>query len=135
LCWPSRKHITIGLVVLVLILFAGPLTLFIGKLRETKRRGDFIYGALASEVGRQFEQHSLKREKDADEEAPNSPDFSSTADLYGAVANVYGMKDFPFGLRNLGLLVAVALAPFAPVALLVMPLNEIIKDLAKMLSL
>lgn len=129
------KHIVIGLVVFVLILFAGPLTLFIGKLRETKRRGDFVYGAMAGEVGRQFERHWLKREKVADEEAQNAPDFSSTSDLYGIVANVYGMKDFPFGLRNLGLLVAVALLPFVPVALMVMPLTQIIKDFAKMLSL
>ena len=45
------------------------------------------------------------------------------------------MKDFTFGLRSLGLLIAVTLAPFAPVALMVMPLIEIIKDFAKMLSL
>jgi hypothetical protein len=129
------KHIVIGLAVFVLILFAGPLTLFIGKLRETKRRGDFIYGALASEVGRQFEHDCLTRERGANEEAPNAQDFSLHSNIYGIVANVYGMKDFPFGLRNLGLLVAVALLPFAPVALMVMPLNVIIKDFAKMLSL
>jgi hypothetical protein len=129
------KHIAIGLVVFVLILFAGPLTLFIGKLRETKRRGDFVYGALASEVGRQFEHDCLNRERGANEEAQNTQDFSLHSNIYGVVANVYGMKDFPFGLRNLGLLVAVALLPFAPVALMVMPLNVIIKDFAKMLSL
>jgi hypothetical protein len=129
------KHIVIGLAVFVLILFAGPLTLFIGKLRETKRRGDFIYGALASEVGRQFEHDCLTRERGANEEAPNAQDFSLHSNIYGIVANVYGMKDFPFGLRNLGLLVAVALLPFVPVALMVMPLNVIIKDFAKMLSL
>jgi hypothetical protein len=129
------KHIAIGLVVFALILFVGPLTLFIGKLRETKRRGDFAYGALAGEVGRQFERRWLNRERGADEESPNAPDFSTANDLYGIAANVYGMKDFPFGLRNLGLLVAVALLPFAPVALIVMPLTEIIKDFAKMLSL
>jgi hypothetical protein len=129
------KHIVIGLVVFVLILFVGPLTLFIGKLRETKRRGDFVYGALASEVGRQFEHDCLNRERGVDEEAPNAQDFSSAANIYGIVANVYGMKDFPFGLRNLGLLIAVTLAPFVPVALMVMPLTKIIKDFAKMLSL
>jgi hypothetical protein len=129
------KHIAIGLVVFVLILFVGPLTLFIGKLRDTKRRGDFEYGAIAGVVGRQFERDCLKRERGADEEAPNEQDFSSAANTYGIVANVYGMKDFPFGLRNLGLLVAVALLPFAPVALMVMPINVIIKDFAKMLSL
>jgi hypothetical protein len=129
------KHIAIGLVVFDLILFVGPLTLFIGKLRETKRRGDFEYGAMAGEVGRQFERDCLKRERGADEEAPNAEDFSSAANIYGIVANVYGMKDLPFGLRSLGLLVAVALLPFVPVALMVMPLNVIIKDFAKMLSL
>jgi len=129
------KHIVIGLVVFALILFVGPLTLFIGKLRETRRRGDFVYGALASEVGRQFEHDCLNRERGANEEAPNPQDFSLHSNIYGIVANVYGMKDFPFGLRSLGLLIAVTILPFVPVALMVMPLAEIIKDFAKMLSL
>jgi cytochrome c oxidase assembly factor CtaG len=129
------KHIAIGLVVFVLILFAGPLTLFIGKLRETKRRGDFVYGALATEVGRQFEHDCLNRERGANEEAQNTQDFSLHSNIYGVVANVYGMKDFPFGLRGLGLLIAVTLMPFVPVALMVMPLKVIIKDFAKILSL
>jgi len=129
------KHIVIGLVVFALILFVGPLTLFIGKLRETRRRGDFVYGALASEVGRQFEHDCLNRERGANEEAPNPQDFSLHSNIYGIVANVYGMKDFPFGLRSLGLLIAVTILPFVPVALMVMPLTEIIKDFAKMLSL
>ncbi len=129
------KHITIGLVVFVLILFVGPLALFIGKLRETRRRGDFEYGALAGEVGRQFEHDCLNREKGANEEPPNAQDFSLHSNIYAVVANVYGMKDFPFGLRSLGLLIAVTLLPFVPVALMVMPLTEIIKDFAKMLSL
>src|SRR5499427_2719394 len=90
------KHIAIGLVVFVLILFVGPLTLFIGKLREAKRRGDFAYGTLAGEVGRQFEHDCLNRERRSDEEAPNAQDFSSAANIYGIVANVYGMKDLPF---------------------------------------
>src|SRR5262244_2137578 len=129
------KHIVIGLVVFVLILFVGPLALFIGKLRETRRRGDFEYGALAGEVGRQFERDCLNGERGAYEEGPNAQDFSAPANIYAIVANVYGMKDLPFGLRNLGLLIAVALLPFLPVALMVMPVTEIIKDFAKMLSL
>jgi hypothetical protein len=129
------KHIAIGLVVFELILFAGPLALFIGKLRETRRRGDFEYGALVGEVGLQFERDCLNRERGGYEEGPNAQDFSSAANIYGIVANVYGMKDLPFGLRNLGLLITVALLPFTPVALMVMPLAEIIKDFAKMLSL
>src|SRR5262249_31448621 len=74
------KHITFGLWVRVLCLFAAPLPLFTGKLRETKRRGDFVYGALAGEVGRQFERDRFKRERALDDEGPNAPDVSSTAD-------------------------------------------------------
>jgi hypothetical protein len=129
------KHIAIGLVVFALILFVGPLALFVGKLRETRRRGDFEYGALAGEVGRQFERDCLNRGRGVDAEGPNAQDFSAASNIYGIVANVYGMKDFPFGLRNLGLLIAVTLLPFGPVALMLMPLTEIIKDFAKMLSL
>src|SRR5215475_2190404 len=129
------KHIVMGLVVFVLILFVGPLTLFIGKLREAKRRGDFAYGTLATEVGRQFERDWLNRERGANEEGPNKQDFSLHSNIYSVVANVYGMKDFPFGLRSLGLLIAVTLLPFVPVALMVMPITEIMKDFAKMLSL
>src|SRR5215470_12469613 len=129
------KHIAIGLVVFELILFVGTLTLFIGKLRETRRRGDFECGAMAGEVGRQFERDCLHHERGAYEEGPNAQDFSAPAKIFAIVANVYGMKDLPFGLRNLGLLIAVALLPFLPVALMVMPVTEIIKDLAKMLSL
>ena len=129
------KHITIGLVVFVLILFAGPLTLFIGKLRETRRGGDFVYGALVGDVGHQFERHWPGRERSVDEEGLNAPDVSSTADLYGIAANVYAMKDLPFGWKNLALLVVITLLPFGPVALMVIPINEILKDLAKILSL
>jgi len=91
--------------------------------------------SLASEVGRQFEHDCLNRERGANEKAPNEQDFSLHSNIYGIVANVYGMKDFPFGLRSLGLLIAVTLLPFVPVALMVMPLNVSIKDFAKMLSL
>src|SRR5262244_739594 len=123
------KHVAIGLVVFELILFVGPLTLFIGKLRETRRRGDFEYGAMAGEVGRQFERDCLNHERGAYEEGPNTQDFTSTEKFYRIVANVYGMKDLPIGLRNLGLLIAVAFLPFLPVALMVMPLTVIIRDL------
>src|SRR5262245_41652367 len=94
------KHIVIGLVVFVLILFVGPLTLFIGKLRATKRRGDFVYGALASEVGRQFERDCLNSVRGAYEEGPNAQDFASGANIYGRVGEGYGVKYLPVGVGD-----------------------------------
>jgi len=62
------------------------------------------------------------------------PDFSSTVDLYGVVANVYEMKELPFSLRNLGMLVAPALFPLVPAAMLVMPVKEVFEALLKLIQ-
>ncbi len=127
------KTVVIELVVFILILFAGPLTVFIRKLRSAKQRGIFQYGALAGDVGRQLEKKWLKRANGADDGALGTTDFSTTVDLYGIAANVYEMKELPFGLKELGFLIATALLPFVPVALMAIPLKEIIDHLAKLL--
>jgi hypothetical protein len=127
------KHVAVGLVVFVLALSAGPLTVFVRKLRAAKRRGTFEYGALGCAVGRQFERKWLGRAGGVDESALDAPDFSATTDLYQVVANVYEMESLPFGLKSLSELVAMTLLPFVPVALMAVPLDVIIKDIAKLL--
>jgi hypothetical protein len=127
------KNGIIALLIFVLILFVGPLLVFMKKLYMARRRGIFEYGALAGEVGLQFERKWLNREGGVDEGALDVPDFSSTVDLYQVVANVYEMKYLPFDLKNLGMLVATMLLPFVPVVLMIIPLEEIIKDLVKLL--
>ena len=127
------KNLAVGLVGFVLALFAGPLVVFMRQLRGAKRQGTFEYGALAGDLGRQFEHKWLRPAGGVDGGALDVQDFSATTDLFSIVANVYEMKDLPFGLRNLGFLAAGALLPFVPVALLVIPLKEVIKGLAKLL--
>jgi len=90
----------------------------------------FEYGTLAGHVGKQFEQKWLQ--KPIDEGALDVPDFSSTVDLYGAVANVYEMKELPFSVRNLGMLIVPALLPLLPAAMLVMPVKEVFEALLKL---
>jgi hypothetical protein len=125
------KGIAIGLAVIVVILFVGPLVVYIPTLRRAHHRGIWEYGALAGNVGGEFEQKWLRRP--IDESALDVPDFSSTTDLYGIVANVYEMKEVPFGLKNVGLLVVAALVPLIPAALLVMPLKDILQDIVKLI--
>jgi hypothetical protein len=123
----------IGLVSLVLILFVGPLLVFMRRLGEARRRGAFEYGALAGEVGRQFERKWLNRASGVDEGALDVPDFSSTTDLFQIVANTYEIKDIPLRLTSLAHLVVAALLPFVLVLPLVMPLKDVITGLAKLL--
>lgn len=127
------KHVAGGLIVFVLILSAGPLTVFVRKLREAKRRGTFEYGALGWSLGRQFERKWFGRAGGVDEGALEAPDFSATTDLYQVVSNVYEMKAFPFDLKSLAEPVTATLLPFVPVALMAVPLDVVLEDITKLL--
>jgi len=127
------RNVTIGLLVFILILSAGPLTIFTAKLRATKRRGIFEYGALARAMGQQFEQKWIGRVKPVDESALSEPDFSAMTDLYQTAGNVYEMKNIPFGLRSLVEIVCATLLPFALVALMAVPLDLFLERIVKLL--
>lgn len=128
------KNLLIGLLILLPILFAGPLTIFFKKLRETKRLGIFAYGALARTVGTQFEERWTRHKGSADESSLQVQDFSATTDLYAVAENVYEMREVPFTLRDLiGPVGIAAMLPFLPVVLLAMPLEMIIRGLVKLL--
>jgi hypothetical protein len=128
------KNLVIGLLVFLLVLFAGPLTIFIKKLRETERRGFLEYGALARAVGREFEAKWLAQNSIVNEKSLEVPDFSATTDLYAVTANVYALRSLPFTLRDLiGPIGVSALLPFIPLVLLAMPLDVILRALVKLL--
>ena len=128
------KYLAIGLIVFLVILFAGPLTIFLKTLRATKRRGIFEYGALARTVGAQFEAKWLRQKESIDQTPLEVQDFSATTDLYSVVNNVYGMRDVPFTLRDLiGPIGVAAMLPFIPLALLVMPVEAILRGAVKLL--
>jgi hypothetical protein len=128
------KNLAIGLLVFLLILFVGPLTIFLKKLRETKMRGVFEYGALAGAVGTQFEAKWLRQNGSLDETPLGVPDFSATTDLYAVTANVYAMRVVPFNARDLiGPILISAMLPFLPLAMLVLPLKVIIRGLVKLI--
>jgi hypothetical protein len=126
-------HLIGALVVGVAALFSGPLLIFSGKLLQTKRRGILTYGALASGEGQQFERKWLNRAESLDDSVLEVPDFSATTDLYQVVTNVYEMGIVPLDLKNLIPLVTATLLPFVPVALMAVPLDVLLQQLAKFL--
>jgi len=120
--------------VFLVVLFAGPLTIFVKKLRQTKTRGIFEYSALTQAVGTQFEASWLRQEGVVDETSLHVQDFSATTDLYSIADNVYEMREFPFTLRDLiGPIAVSAMLPFIPLALLAMPLEVILRGAVKLL--
>ena len=128
------QKLLIGLLVFLAILFAGPMTIFLKKLRETKNRGTFEYGALAMTVGKQFESTWLPQRNSLEKKSLDVLDFSATTDLYSVVGNVSAMREVPFTLRELiGPIGVSAMLPFLPLALLALPMEVILRGLVKLL--
>jgi hypothetical protein len=127
------KYIIATLVVVILILFVAPLTVFTREILQARRRGIFEYGALAGAVGRQLERKWLERNESVDEAALDVQHFSATTDLYQVVSNVYRIKSVPLDLQDLVAVVIAVLLPFVPVLLYEIPLNVILPDLVKLL--
>jgi hypothetical protein len=113
--------------VLVLVLFVGPLCALYAPLRRLRIAGIITYGELASDVGTRFERQWLRPGGDPGDEALHAPDFSAVTDLYSIVASVGDIKFLPVDLYAVGPLVFGTLLPFAPLLLLVMPLGELLK--------
>jgi|HubBroStandDraft_1064217.scaffolds.fasta_scaffold35689_2 hypothetical protein len=124
------KFLIAGTAILAAVVLAGPLLIFIHRLLEEQNRGGSAYGTLALRMGEQFEDRWFYSGVRVNKEVLSVSDFSSTTDLYSIVANVYAMQILPFQLKNLLLLIAVTLLPFAPIALLSVPLEVILQKLA-----
>jgi hypothetical protein len=124
------KFLIAGTAVLSVILFAGPLLVFIGRLIDVQLRSGSAYGTLAARMGQQFEDKWLSSETTLGEEALSVSDFSATTDLYSIVSNVYAMQIVPLALKNLTFPIAVTLVPFFPLLLLSVPADVILRKLA-----
>ena len=119
-------------IAVVITIFAAPLCVLFGTLLDAKRRGTFEYGALASSVGRQFEQKWLAAEKEG-QSALEVQDFSATIDLYSVVANIDEMRTFPFKTSSLSRLAVWSVVPLIPVVLASLPFEVVVKRVIKLL--
>jgi hypothetical protein len=131
--WGDIQKTIIGLLIVVLVLFVGPLLIFSFNLHLEKVSGIFRYGQLADALGREFERKWLENSEKVNEGALEATDFSATTDLYQIVSNVYQMAIVPFELRTLISLFVSTLLPFVPVLVMTVPFNVIVKDLLSLL--
>jgi hypothetical protein len=128
----SPAHYKLGIagtVVAAVCIYTSPLLVFLPRLVQERRRGTFLYGALAAGMGRAFEERWFVAGQPLDKSALAASDFSATTDLYSIVANVYRMQGLPLQLRDLVLLTVATLLPFIPVVFLVAPLDVIVAKL------
>jgi len=126
---PQFKIEIAALVVLLLCLVFGPFLLFAPQLAEAKRTGNREYGTLAERYVREFDVKWLRGGAPAEEPLVGSGDIQSLADLSNSFEVVRTMGIAPVTRQAVVQLVAATLAPIAPLALTMMPLEELLKKL------
>ncbi len=107
----------------------GPLLLFVPQLAEVKRTGNREYGTLAERYVREFDAKWLRGGAPAGEPLVGSGDIQSLADLNNSFEVVRTMGIAPITKAAFVQLVAATLAPVVPLALTMMPLEELLKKL------
>jgi hypothetical protein len=123
------KWEVLGGAVLMLVLFAGPLTVFSLRLARVKRTELRRYGALAQTYVREFRKKWLDADTPPDEPLVGSADIQSLADLGNSFSAAEQMRFAPLRLSTTIRFVLAFLAPIAPLLLTVMPAEKLLAQL------
>jgi hypothetical protein len=121
----------LSFVVLSLAVGLLPSPIFLRSLARTKRAGLVHYGKLATRYVQEFEQKWLKGEGAVGETLLGTGDIQSLADIGGSFERLATMKVTPIDRRTVLAFAVASVVPLLPVALTIMPLDEIVKVLLR----
>ena len=119
---------------LLVFLIQVPALFFIFMLLKTKRSGIFVYGTLALQYTSDFQEKWINQNKPPGEQLMGSSDVQSLADLGNSYSVIEAMRVVPFSLRSSIWLAAAFIVPFLPLQLTVMPLEEILETILKLIA-
>ena len=122
------------LIVLALIVFAGPLMVFAPKLFRLKQDGLLRYGTLASQYTQQFDRKWLEGINAGEEPLLGTADIQSLADLGNSYELVRKMRAVPIALSDFIAIALPGVIPALPLAATVMPVGEILKQILRLLG-
>jgi len=123
-----KAEIAVMVVFLLCVVFC-PLLVFAPQLAQAKRTGLREYGTLAERYVRAFDAKWLRGGAPRDEPLVGSADIQSLADLTNSYEVVRSMNIAPITKYAVLRLAATILLPIAPLALTMMPLEELLKRL------
>jgi hypothetical protein len=116
----------------MVLLILGPLAVFSHQLMKTKSQGLNTYGNLATNYTESFDKKWIQGESKG-ETILGTADIQSLADLANSFVVIRQMRLVPFSLQNILVLVAAAAAPFVPLLLTIMPIEELMAKVFKVL--
>ena len=113
------------------VLALGPLVVFARHLVRCRIMGGLEYDGLATQYTRLF--HARWIEGGERSDLLGSADIQTLADLESSCEVVHHMRPVPFAPRSAILIAVAALAPMIPVALLRVPVVELLKTIGAVL--
>jgi hypothetical protein len=128
---PEFEVELIVLVAVMVFAILGPLLVFSRQLEAAKRAGMREYGVLAQRYAREFDHKWLHGGAPANEPLIGSADIQSLADMANSYDVVREMRWVPFTLKTVLQLAVTTLLPVAPLLLTVMPPEQVIEKLLK----
>ena len=122
----------VALFVVGLLVFAGPVLIFVPKLIALKQRGLLEFGILGSDYTQDFQQKWVERKKTTGDVLLGSGDIQSLADLGNSFEIIKKMRILPVQPTDFIAMVLPGLIPALPLAATVMPVGEILGRLVKL---
>jgi hypothetical protein len=119
------------LVAFLLLVVLGPLLLFVPHLSAARRVGLREYGTLAQRYVREFDSKWIRGGAPAGEPLVGSADIQSLGDLGNSYEIVRTMSLVPFTKNTVVQLAVITLLPVGPLLLTVIPLEELLKQLLR----
>ncbi len=127
------KILAASLIVCAAAFYLAPLLVFTPQLIRCKRMGVLEYEHLSGEYTRGFDQKWLRTGGKSSEPLLGTSDIQSLADIGNAFERVETMRSVPFSPKGVLVPVLAVGAPLLPLALLVMPLEDLLQLLLKAL--
>jgi hypothetical protein len=120
-------------VVIAVSLVVVPLCVYSRTLKTTRRRGLYEYATLATEYTSKFHQRWIVNASAPEQELLGTGDIQSLADLGNSFTLIEKMNSIPMGPRTPIHLAMACLLPVAPLLLTMMPLEELLKMVFKVI--
>ena len=110
------------------------LLLFVPRLARLKRAGLHEYGVFAQRYVREFDDKWIRGSAPSDEPLIGSSDIQSLADLGNSFEIIESIRLVPVTGQTLLKLAAITLLPVAPLLLTMVPLEELLKGLLRVIA-
>jgi hypothetical protein len=129
---PSFKMEIVGSVAFLMLLVLTPLTFFVGHLSSSEHRANREFGILTSHYVEDFHRKWIEHGGADGDPLLGTSDIQSLADVGNAYKVVTEMRIMPFGKETVLRLAIIITLPFLPLTLTMIPLEQIIDRLIKL---